>query len=346
MNEFYFYSLWSLAAGASLPLATANNAILNSRSQYPNVQSFYTSLLGTLLGGICVFPFSLNSTEKWQAPTCWWSLLGGLCALPACGVLVAVPVLGIQVALLVVLCAHLFTTLILDEIDGRCQLAHSTRLIAVAVVLIGAALDSMHRQQSVDPELSGHEGSRSLLRGALTNLFYIAMAAIVGVGYTLQAKCNGRLAKDLGSPARATGVSALVNLVASIPILLLLSNYLGIWPVFLVGDWIQFVFAALQSAFYIGTISVVPDRMGYTFAFMAIQCGSLVVSSIVDAVGVLGVSVAFDAWRFAAINFVFAGLFLLSGDGSVEDSEESEKLSERTKLWTAKDVKVGSQRTT
>jgi len=324
MNDFWFYSLWSLAAGASLPLATANNAILNVRSEYPNVQSFYTSLLGIVLGGICVLPLSLNSASKWQAPTCWWSLLGGLCALPAFGVLVAVPVLGIQLALLVVLCAHLVTTLILDEIEGRCQSAPSKRLLAVALVLFGAALDSIKRQQSVDPQLADLESSRSLLKDALTNLFYIAMTALVGVGYTLQAKCNGRLAKDLGSPACATAVSAMVNLVASVPILWFLCNCLGKWPVFLAGDWPQFVFAALQSAFYIGTISVVPERIGYTSSFMAIQCGSLVVSSIVDSMGVLGVSsgVAFNVWRVAAIHFVFAGLYLLSSDGPAEDSYE------------------------
>lgn len=105
------------------------------------------------------------------------------------------------------------------------------------------------------------------------------------------------------------------------------------WPTFLLSDWPRFAFGALQSAFYIGCLSVVPSRIGYTASFMSVQLGSLLVSSIVDASGVLGNYVPFTIWRASGLTFVVAGLWLFSS----QDKDQHEALQDDSSERQRKD---------
>jgi len=330
ISEFGVYALWAAGAGASLPLATTNNSILNTRAKSLNIQSFYTTLLGIVLGGFGALPLSLLSSTKWQAPTCWWSMLGGICTLPACGALIAAPHLGIQLTLLIILSAQLITTICLDSFDGR-LLRDPKCVIGLFLVVLGAVLDDIREHPA------SHVAPRSLSQdAALVNSFFqyarqnteivdVALAAVVGIGYTLQAKCNSRLGKDLGDPVRATVVSSAVNCAASVPIVCFLCARLDIWPVFIAGDWPRFVFAAFQSAFYITTMTVLPARIGYTAAFMCIQCGSLCTSTVVDALGVIGEKNPVNKWRVIAMCLVVAGVWLFNLGSSGSQAHEREQ---------------------
>merc|ERR1712032_173539 len=112
--------------------------------------------------------------------------------------------------------------------------------------------------------------------------------ALAGASYALMAKCNTQLARDLGETSRAVMVCACVTVVASLPLCATLYFWLHVKPVFLLSDWPKFVFAGLQNAFYIGSMSVLPSLQGYTVCFMAVQGGSLCASTLMDAMGIAG----------------------------------------------------------
>jgi hypothetical protein len=101
------------------------------------------------------------------------------------------------------------------------------------------------------------------------------------------------------------------------------------WPAFTLQDWPRFVFAAFQSAFYIGSLSCVPRFTGYTTAFMAVHCGSLVTSSICDATGTLGRRIPFSVSRAIALMFVVSGVWLFSR-ASAEELKDTSSCAEDT----------------
>merc|ERR1719498_206917 len=95
-STFLLCFAWAFIAGSTLPLATVNNAMINSRSSHSDYHAFYTTMLGIILGGVSVLPLALRPPFKWSEMQSVWPWLGGLCTLPAFGMLVAVPALGVQ----------------------------------------------------------------------------------------------------------------------------------------------------------------------------------------------------------------------------------------------------------
>lgn len=330
LNDVWLYTFWAFVAGATIPIGTANNAILNTRSEFPQYQAFYTSLLGIALGGFGLLPLAYVSAIECKAPTRWWSLCGGLWTLPAFGILIAAPDLGIQLTLLVGLVAQLATTLLLDRLDGRHLFTSPSRLLAVGIVLCGVFMDQPNppiskihlRTRSLLASNQAHDGLEASLTSRVV-IVDIVLSALSGIGYTLQSKCNNVLSKDVGSAAGATAVSAAVNALASVPICWYLCACLEKWPTFLLQDWPRFVFAAFQSAFYIGSLSLVPRFIGYTTSFMAVHCGSLVTSTMFDAAGTLGKRIPFGISRAIALMFVLAGVWLFSRATAAEASCET-----------------------
>lgn len=321
LDDGWLYIFWAFIAGITLPIATTNNAILNTRSDFPKYQAFYTSWLGIALGGLAVLPIAYLSASQCKAPTQWWSISGGLWTLPAFGILIAAPNLGIQLTLLIGLVTQLSTTLLLDRLDGRYIFSSPTRLLAVGIVLFGVFLDHPNATASF---ISTSEHTRLLYVSSSTHHIVesplmdqpmirdVLLSAVAGLGYTLQSKCNNVLSKDVGSAAGATAVSAAVNFLASLPIIWFLTARLNKWPTFLLQDWLRFAFAAFQSAFYIGSLAIVPKFIGYTTAFVAVHCGSLVASLVCDATGTLGKFIPVSTSRAIAVVLVLVGVWLFS----------------------------------
>mmetsp|Transcript_84197 Transcript_84197/g.132983 ORF Transcript_84197/g.132983 Transcript_84197/m.132983 type:complete len:371 (-) Transcript_84197:290-1402(-) len=315
-DDIWLYISWACVAGVTIPIATANNVILNTRSDNPEYQAFYTSLLGLVLGGFAVLPVAYLTTTRCKAPTRWWSLSGGIWTIPAFGIVIATPDLGIQLTLLIGLVAQLGATLLLDRLDGRLIFSPPSRSLAVGIVLLGVFLDQRNVLSS-----SHHHKSYSLLEtthvvkaSSIGHNFVrdSSLAALAGIGYTLQSKCNTVLAKDVGSAAGATAVSAVVKLLVSVPIIWYLCVCLDTWPTFLLQDWPRFVYAGFQSAFYIGSLAVLPRFIGYTTTFVAIHCGSFVTSILCDATETLGKRIPFSISRAVALMVVIVGVWMFS----------------------------------
>jgi transporter family-2 protein len=332
---------WSLVAGLSIPLATANNAILNTRSTHLYGQAFYTGLLGVAIGALCLLPAMLQTSEPWGKPSKWWAPLGGICGLPGFGMLIAIPTLGIQTVLLIMLCVQLMITMLLDHFEGVINFSSVNRWLGVILVILGAYLDHIRERKAEESSFSSlmedeyllHEQPRSILAAAASPsasmYFSIFVSAAAGACYALQAKCNVQLGKDLGSPIRATVFSAAVNMTASLPIMFTLCYFYNTWPVFRSADWLRFVFAGLQSCFYVLSLTVVPGILGYTPFFLTVQVGSLLISAILDSAGIIGKSFPFTYMQAVAIPLVLLGLLVFnSARSEIPQTESNEERPE------------------
>jgi len=227
--------------------------------------------------------------------------------------------LGIQLALLVLLCAQLSTTVLMDRFDGR-SLKSPQRVVGLILVVLATALSHIdhHHKRNVSVARYSKQGIEE------SSFMDVALASLVGTSYSLQAKCNNRLAQDVGHPARATIVSSAVHVAASVPVIGFLGK-LGQLPVFIVGDWPRFVFAAFQSTFFVTTMMTVPRRLGYTASTLCVKCGALLLSGVLDALGALGEKIPFNRWRIISICLVGVGVRLLSaGTPSHEKGERNE----------------------
>jgi uncharacterized membrane protein YdcZ (DUF606 family) len=193
----------------------------------------------------------------------------------------------------------LITALVFDIRRGQVSMLDWWRIVGLVVVLGGTAVD----------ELS--TGSIAESFGS-TTIWLMLGVFLAGRGFAFQAKCNRRLSCDLGSPYRATAFSAIVATACNLPICAGIHSDLGVDLGFDMVDWALWAFVGLQSAFYIGSLAVLPDTLGYTASYLALLAGKLVSSSLVDAVGLTGHVVPFTAWRGASLALVLVGATLFS----------------------------------
>jgi uncharacterized membrane protein YdcZ (DUF606 family) len=210
--------------------------------------------------------------------------------------------LGTQLVLLAQLAGMLVTALIFDCRAGKISCSDRARIYGFAAVLIGVAVDNIQT-------IHGGEGF-----DAWSAVCFVATFG-TGVGYALQAKCNGRLARDLGSTARATCFSAAVSILANIPVLLILRFKLGVPLYFSTDDWALWLSVGMQSAFYIGSLAVLPSLLGYTASYLLLLLGKLASSSLADATGLSGKTIDFGLFRATALVLVFLGAALFSKQG-------------------------------
>lgn len=294
------HMLWAVAVGASVTVQLCCSVLINRRSAEPGYHAFYVANLSVLLGGVALVPHAAVSSETFRGPKRWWSVLGGLWTLPSFVGIPAGALLGIQLVLLSQLLAMLGTALLFDLRRGRVHWTDATRMSGFLVVLGGVATDNF---------------AFSSTGSSLTPLAALLLCGSFasGVGYAVQAKCNARLARDVGNTPRAVVISALVNIVAGLPLDLFLLFGKGVRPVADWRDWPLWVFAGAQSAFYIGSLAQLPRELGYTTSYLTLLLGKLISSSFVDALGLAGKVVPFEWKRGLAIALVLVGTALFSG---------------------------------
>jgi len=298
--KFVACVLWAVAVGASVTAQMCVNVKLNGHSSSPTYHAFYVSNLGILLGGLMLVPRSVFAPKPWHRPVHCWSLLGGICTLPAFASVPAGMMLGVQIVLLVQLLAMLSTALVFDVRAGRIRLSDIRRLGGFGVVVLGVAVENF---------FSGGSGGKGM---SVTAALLLLTVFVSGVGFAVQAKCNARLARDVGSTARSTAISAVVAVTAGLPVDATLAWGVGVAPRFSLQDWPLWLFVGLQSAFYIGSLSRLPAHLGYTTSYLALLLGKLSSSSVTDALGVTGTRVPFDWPRGFALGLVFAGTWLFA----------------------------------
>lgn len=310
------YSAWAAAVGVSITAQLCVTVILNERSPSQKYHAFYVSVISILLGGLMLVPRCIQSPEAVKRPKYWWSMLGGMFTVTSFFSIPATMLMGVQLVLLVMLLATLSTALVFDVRRGRVSLSDPRRLAGLGLVLVGLLLDALPAWAA---------GSST---GTTTAVLLLLLAVFAtGIGYGLQAKCNARLSRDLGSVSRATAFSAAVNTFCCLPFAAIIYFGLGVAPTLHTADWPLWMFAGLQSAFYVGSLAQLPKVLGYTAAYVVLLAGKLVSSSVADAMGLAGQRVPFSILRGVSLLLALAGAILFSAvrgpSGQVEDAQSA-----------------------
>eukprot|EP00929_Paragymnodinium_shiwhaense_P078257 TRINITY_DN40533_c0_g1_i1.p1 TRINITY_DN40533_c0_g1~~TRINITY_DN40533_c0_g1_i1.p1 ORF type:complete len:358 (+),score=46.75 TRINITY_DN40533_c0_g1_i1:86-1159(+) len=308
---YALYVLWAAAIGVSLPLEMVCTIFLNKDSPDKDYHAFYVGTLEVFMGGIELVPLALQASQPWGLPTRWWHLLGGLCSLPSFITIPAGGLLGSQLVLVTQLGALLTTFLLMDLLDGNLKLTNYMRLLGFALVLGGVGLDNTGIAV----------GEASAVKTALM----LAAVAFSGVCYALQARLNGRLAEDVGSPARATCISAMVCVCCSLPIMAWLRWGRQVQVSLDVRFWPLWIVVGFQSAFYIGSMATLPRLLGFTTSYTITLTAKLATSLLVDALGFTGHRIPVTEMRVISLGCLLVGAVIFNSFGNESKSEELEE---------------------
>lgn len=292
-----FCMLWAAMVGVSVPLEMVNTIFLNSNvaDSDRKYHAFYVANLAVAMGALELLPLSVvrtprsEDTPKWR----WWHFAGGVCSLPAFFTIPAGHLLGTQAVLVVQLAALLTTFFIIDLVDGRVKLTELVKVGELILIFGGVVLENV--------------GGKSGVAGSIQAVVMLLLVALTGIGYAVQSKCNNALSQVLGSTARATIVSACVNLLCAVPIDLYIGFGLNIAPSFDTRLWYLWVVAGLQSAFYIGSMAYLTGVLGFTSCYVITLVAKLSSSLAVDAKGLSGEVVPVSVPRVLALIIVLLG---------------------------------------
>jgi uncharacterized membrane protein YdcZ (DUF606 family) len=219
-------------------------------------------------------------------------LCGGIFSLPGFFTISAGSMLGTQTVLVVQLASSLVASFIIDCVDGTVAITNYVKIVSLVVIVGGVALEN--------------SGGMSLSGGA-SAIISLALVALSGIGYALQSKCNTALGNDLGSPARATIVSACVFIVLSLPIDAYLLWGKHVYPMLNPKFWYLWILAGFQSAFYIGSYAYLPKVLGFTSCFVLELVSKMTTSLAIDASGLTGERIPVTAIRICSLAVVLAG---------------------------------------
>ena len=116
--------------------------------------------------------------------------------------------------------------------------------------------------------------SISQVKGSSSEIvFYAACALIAGTCYSVQAKMNKRLARDLGSSARSALFCNVTSMLWAIPLCITLQTR-GIPLNFQESKWWIWLLCGLQSAFYTYSLAELPKLIGYSVLFVLVLAGT------------------------------------------------------------------------
>eukprot|EP00927_Polykrikos_kofoidii_P076389 TRINITY_DN7341_c0_g1_i5.p1 TRINITY_DN7341_c0_g1~~TRINITY_DN7341_c0_g1_i5.p1 ORF type:complete len:384 (-),score=53.93 TRINITY_DN7341_c0_g1_i5:197-1267(-) len=298
-----------MVVGASVTLQLCSNVKINSRSPQSesNYHAAYVTSVFYLIGIVILTPGSILASAPWKKPTRWWSVTGGVWTISGFCTVSASTVLGTQVVLLLQLSAMFACALLFDFIDGKVSCANTGRLAGFVVVLAGAATDAFSPAKT-------DSGSDDTSDGfSLEAIVVILGVAASGIGYAIQARCNGVLADDVGSMMRASAICALVSFVVCLPFETYFYLEKNVVIHFSLDDWPLWLFGGFQNSFYVASLAVLPQKLGFTTSYLALLLGKLVASSITDELGLGGKVIHFSIFRLASVSLVLCGTALFSG---------------------------------
>mmetsp|Transcript_87413 Transcript_87413/g.245379 ORF Transcript_87413/g.245379 Transcript_87413/m.245379 type:complete len:368 (+) Transcript_87413:153-1256(+) len=305
MCKLGFAVAWACLVGISVPLEVCNASLLNRHSPEKDRSwhSVYIAELAVAMGGLQLAVLSFASKAPWTWPSPWWSYFGGVCSLPGYITISAAQVLGVEMLLMTQLVGLLGTFFVLDLADGTIRLGNWPKPVGLFFVVIGVVVDKLLA--------SSGDGAKAI---DINWIVHVVGAFCSGVGFALQAKCNGALAHCIGGPARAAMICAVVNVLASSPLSVYIRFGMEV-PLSLDSKiWPMWFAAGFQSAFYVSSMALLPRFLGFTTCYLAVLSSKLFCSAVVDATGLTGGSrVALSAERILSIFVVLFGATLFQG---------------------------------
>ncbi|CAE7673026.1 Zranb3 [Symbiodinium pilosum] len=131
-------------------------------------------------------------------------------------------------------------------------------------------------------------------------IFYAICSFIAGTCYSIQAKMNKRLARDLGSTARSALFCNVTAMVWAIPLWIVLQSS-GIPLSFQEPKWWIWLLCGLQSAFYTYSLAELPKMIGYSVVFVLVLAGKLTTASLADTFGLFSAPRPVSVARFVSV---------------------------------------------
>jgi uncharacterized membrane protein YdcZ (DUF606 family) len=309
------YAVWAVIVGGSVSLQLCNSVLLNNRDTSEHkCHGLYVSALAVLIGGFVLLPRAVYSPKPFRKPSPWWHALGGLCSLPLFATIPAGKFFGTSVVLLAQLMGMLSTSLAFDIQSGEMKVTDIRRWLGFLAVVFGCTAEKLF-----------NIGDDAATEWTLMHVVMLFLVFASGVCMALQAKLNALLVQDVGSVARSTVICALVFCVCSSPAQLYIRFGLGVAPAVHLQDLPFWLCGGLQSAFYIGSLSMIPKSLGYTGSYLALLLGKLGTSCLVDAVGLTGKTVPFTWAKALSMMVVLVGATAFSAKTTSQGEQASLK---------------------
>lgn len=110
----------------------------------------------------------------------------------------------------------------------------------------------------------------------------------------------------------------------------------GVQPIIEISNWPFILFVGLQISFYVESLTVIPDRIGYGVTYLVIFLGKVAVSAFVDSVGIAGARVPITGTRAVSLVFIILGFALyLTGREAEASSEHTTHVDTEMEAKTA-----------
>lgn len=312
--------------GASISAMVGASVVLNGNTASP-YHAVYVSALVHVTAATILSPRAVcEGPLRW--PTEWWPLLGGVLAVPQFIIIPVAQRFGVQAVLLTQDAGVLLTALLVDSAKPLTPMRQMCSWGGVLLVLVGAGNDARSA-------VAARNGGFDALGGFTSTAPLCFMAVFLcGAAITLQAKCNGRLAKDVGSSSRASCICLVLSVVVAIPVLLGVYGA-GVQPSIKMSHWPLVLCGGLQALFYLGSLSVIPERIGYGVTYLIVFLGKITISAFIDSFGIAGARVPFTKTRGVSLVFIILGFALYLADREAEASgERAANLGAETKAET------------
>lgn len=216
----------------------------------------------------------------------------------------AASLLGTQLVLMILLIGMIGSALFFDCTAGRFRMI-KRKLLGLFLLLVGVGLELIDAIPAVQGNL-------------ILVVFYCMATLLSGCLFGLQAKMNKRLARDLGSTARAAACCNFSVLLWATPIWLALRVGSGIPFYFRVEDWWIWMLCGLQSAFYTHSLAELPKLIGYSIVFILVLAGKLVTAAFTDVIGAFSPAMPLSPFRCASVAAMVFGAVLYSMERSAE----------------------------
>jgi len=142
-------------------------------------------------------------------------------------------------------------------------------------------------------------------------IMYIVAAVAIGIAISLQPPINATMASMLGSPLLAASISILISLIVVFALWLSWGNGCGDISQIKTLPWWVFIGGVVGVIFVAGSVVVAPV-LGVALFFVCVIAGQLIGSSLVDQLGIFGLTVKpINTMKLIGIGLVLLGALLV-----------------------------------
>ena len=150
----------------------------------------------------------------------------------------------------------------------------------------------------------------------MSNYLYILAAVFMGAALSLQPAINASMARVLGSPLLAAGISISISLIVVVVLWLSWGKAAGDFTQFKYLPWWVMAGGVVGAIFVAGSIVTAPV-LGVALFFVCMVAGQLIGSTIIDQIGAFGLEVKpVNTMKIVGLGLVILGAGLVQSSNS------------------------------